>query len=141
MKPDEELCRRVLDQLLKEQGFKPNWIDGDEPPDYFLQLGNRRLAVEVTSIHGFTSFAGKDHSWAKLSKELLSFGEEICSKIESSIEITGCYLLSIPAMPKLREWKIEISQALVRYLRTEAPNDMEMARSVILQPKGRSVRY
>ena len=85
MRHDEELCQQALSSLLKQRGLDSRWTEGDEPPDWFLDTTDGRFAVEVTSIHGFTTLGAKDFTWIQLEKELLSFGAEVCSEVEARV--------------------------------------------------------
>lgn len=139
MRYDEEICRCAVDLLLREHGFQPEWIDGTEPPDYFLTINMRRFAVEMTSIHGFTKLNRKNHTWTQLGKGLLSFGDEVCREVESKVIISGCYIINLPSMPKLKKWRKDVVQSLVTYFEQYAYRMAEMAQEVILRPERRAI--
>lgn len=139
MRHDEELCRQALSLLLKQRRLDDHWTEGDEPPDWFLDTAGRRFAVEVTSIHGLTNLRGKDFTWTQLSKELLSFGAEVCSEVEARVGLSGCFLVSFPSIPELKSRKSEIVRALVGYLKTHGSTADPMMQNVVLRSEGREI--
>lgn len=52
MREDEELCKRSFDRYLEGNLCHASrvWRQGEDPPDYYLTLGGREFAVEVTSL-------------------------------------------------------------------------------------------
>jgi hypothetical protein len=45
------LERLFLDRMMNDLGWSAHAIDGDEPPDFYIAMGERRVAVEVTRIY------------------------------------------------------------------------------------------
>jgi len=136
MRRDEELCRQALSLLLKQRGLDDYWSEGDDPPDWLLNTVDRRFAVEVTSIHGFTNLGRKNCTWTQLGTELLSFGAEVCSEVETKVNLSGCFLVSFPPIPKLKKRKPEIVQALIRYFETQGSTADPVMQSMVLRPEG-----
>ncbi|MCL5957998.1 MAG: hypothetical protein M1358_01560, partial [Chloroflexi bacterium] len=54
MRDDEELCKKCFDRYLVDSlGLRSRaWREGEDPPDYYLILGDRGFAVEVTNLIG-----------------------------------------------------------------------------------------
>lgn len=139
MRRDEELCRNAVDTLLRSRGAVPEWHEGSEPPDYFLHSGGQRLAVEVTSIHGRSSVAGKKDNWTKLTSELLTFGGDLCSEVEGAIKVAGRFLVAFPPLHGLKKRRDEVRQSLLRYLETSGQTTTVLGSDVLYTQDGRDV--
>ena len=139
MRADEEMGRKALDSLLREYGEDREWTKGTEPPDYYLNFKGRRLAVEITSIHGFTDLNGRKYPWIELEKHLLPFGDDICAKIESKVRVDGCFFITFPSIPSLEKRKAEILRGLTGYFQTEACETDRISSQAVLRIEGREV--
>jgi hypothetical protein len=121
MRYDEELCRDALSRLLRQRGLNDSWSEGTEPPDWFLEVAGQRFAVEVTSIHGVTSFDGQERNWTQISHELTPFAQNVCDEVQSIVTIPGVFFVDFSPIPNLKSHKQEIVQALVEYFRGYSP--------------------
>jgi hypothetical protein len=118
---EERVCIDSLVQYLK--GLDANSCveaqeERDDPPDYWLTVGEQRFAVEITSIV-------YDQGYAALCNAL---HDSIKRQCESDSPVPGEYAVSIfrrPHIPKreTREWKklVEDTVAKIRGLSGSAP--------------------
>jgi hypothetical protein len=119
---EERVCIDALVQYLKGVGA----ISGieaqevaDDPPDYWLKVGEYRFAVEITSIV-------EDLGYAALCTALL---RSIKAQIESDDSVSGKYAVEFfrhPEIPKkrTRDWKNLVADAAtkIRGLAGSAPD-------------------
>jgi hypothetical protein len=100
---DEELCKAQFDSFIK-QFFSPQrmiWEEipqQDEPPDYYLLLGDTKFAVEVTTLMELVS-VGTLSSLPRF--QIVRFFEQFVGKIEEIAKnegyLRGYYLVSFSA--------------------------------------------
>jgi len=59
MKKDKELARECFDHYLEESlHLHARWSAGEKPPDYYLEVGSHRLAVQVGVLDGWPATDG-----------------------------------------------------------------------------------
>lgn len=131
MRYDEELCKDALDKLFRKNGLSTKWSDGPDPPDYYVILDGEKLAVEITSIHGQNKLDGKEFPWIQLSKELLDFGEKICRQVDSEVNIQGSYILSLPPISNLNDYKKKVLNLTLEYFDSGPESLKPISRKVI----------
>jgi len=139
MRYDEELCKEAVNELLKEYGVSPNWEDGPDPPDYFVEVDNEKYAVEVTSIHGVTELEGNRYTWTQLRNDLLDFGQKICDQIESEVTIKGSYILSLPPLPSLKNQKSKILKSALNYFNSNSEITRAISKVTVFKSKNKVV--
>jgi hypothetical protein len=142
MRHAEEWCKVAVDRFLREQGFSPEWHDGEEPPDYFVSIGQQKVAVEITSIHRSASPDGKDRKKTStgITEDLLDFGGNIVREVvESGISIPGVYDLCLPPIPRIKQYRTQIVEALRAYFEEKVPQILKTTYTVILRVEGRDV--
>ena len=116
MRDDEEQCREALSRLLQQRGIKDLWTEcRPDPPDWFLEVGNQVFAVEATSIHGTTNLGGREHTWVQLCNELRRFAKNVLSEVEARVHVPGWFTVDFPAIPRIKNHRDAIVQALVDY--------------------------
>jgi hypothetical protein len=60
MKNNKELARECFDHYLKEGlHLRATWTTGEQPPDYYLEVGAHRLAVQVAVLQGWLATEGR----------------------------------------------------------------------------------
>ncbi len=126
MKPkDEEFCREAFDGFLRKHLAKeePRW-DGvkqcDEPPDYYLDIGTDRFAVEVTSIVDYITVNGSEKSSVGIAAGLVEFCKERGQEALDEGVLHGCYELFLEPMNNLGARKQEIKKRVFDYMRRTA---------------------
>ena len=111
-KDEEEAKDCFKSYLLDRFNLKTNWEDGpkNKAPDYYMQLGDTRFAVEVTTL------SSKDldyrHSLKKLAKD-------IEKKTQQQGILKGCY--AIEFSHKFTDFKKDrklIQKKALKYIKT-----------------------
>ena len=115
MKPDEEY---VLAALASKFGGK--YIDGEDPPDGYLLLNNRKIAVEVTKLVEHINENGKRRSRladdVPISNIVAQLNEEIGNLIPNNRSIH----LVIPSPIKgINEFKKELTRIIINMITTK----------------------
>ena len=118
MKPEEELCRSAYHRFLEYRGTASvDWIDGSEPPDYFVELDGKRFAVEVTRIIGKTRVGNQLESNQKLKSLYLEVFDNWLQRIKDSEQIDGTYVIRRRPIPNLKKTLPDIEVAVRNYIR------------------------
>ncbi len=59
----EDVEKFYLDHFLQTMKIKPERIErGEDPPDFYVVYGSKRIAIEVTEYHSMRKCPG-DHAW------------------------------------------------------------------------------
>jgi hypothetical protein len=127
---DEELCKMQFDAFLR-RFFAPSevsWIEvaqQDEPPDYYLLLGNARFAVEVTTLlEKVPVGSGSPLPPAVISKILRDFVEEVEATAKAEGCLHGDYLVTFPTpIDDLTDVRSEIQGRLLDHIRSTGSLD------------------
>lgn len=116
----EEFTKSAFDTLLKRL-FPPTAVlweevpQSKEPPDWYLQIGSDRYAVEATSIH-ISTLSGQMSS-VRISAALHQFINQIeATAIKEGI-LTGTYAVSLCPIPDFPTVKEMLRQRLLDYIR------------------------
>jgi hypothetical protein len=102
---DEEFARESFSRALPRFGSSEpvSWEEGTEPPDFFLNLGAERYAVEVTRIVGQIELGGRKESKRKSGALLQRFADELqVTALEQGI-LRGAYVLWLEPIPDFKE--------------------------------------
>lgn len=127
MRDREEHCKEMFNSYLKERlGFTEiKFIEGDEPPDYYLEIHGKKYAVEVTTIEAQEEIDNEkpltrssvDNSYRDLAKQV----EKLA--IEADI-LNGFYLIKfrerIAQFSRIRRKIIEEMTEYVRKTQNDA---------------------
>lgn len=128
---DEEFCKCCFDNYINDEAIsvKKRWECGDEPPDYYLKLRNKKYAVEITTI-----IVKK----TKFNKNLSDIGyvegrDRLVKKIEKESHkqgiLNGEYVMGIGGPFKdFKKARREIENKALRYILNtqnvgKAPNE------------------
>jgi hypothetical protein len=99
MKDDrEEYCRRILDVELQKRGFAHrDWeIPKRDPPDRFLLLAGKRIAVEMTSTrHQTTAIDGGTIPSEQYDAEIVKLLTDFKARAIAAGLLHGTYCLSV----------------------------------------------
>lgn len=139
MRYDEEFCKHALSSLLREQGIAACWREGDDPPDWLLEIAGKRFAVEVTSIHGTTNLDGHQRTWTQLSQELSAFGHEVCREVQERVQVRGRFMAGFPPISKLKRYRHEIVQNLITYFESRRLATNRMSRDIVFRADGHDI--
>ncbi len=116
---DEELCKSIFDTYLVAlfSWEEIHWEDGPDPPDFFLDLGDRRFAVEVTTLREKVQARSPQRvSILTVDMSYKNLIEDIKSTAEQGGYLDGGYMIifsdsSIKITKKLKD-------RLLEYIRT-----------------------
>jgi len=112
LRPDEEFVIRSLAKML---GGK--WWAGENPPDAYLKLGDKIVAVEISTLTqpvlNGTEF-GKERRSGDVGA--LRFCEELDNEVKSQIPKGICVILILYApINKFRRFKKLLSEKIIEY--------------------------
>jgi hypothetical protein len=123
---DEEHARSSLDRWLNGRGHGPRvWSDGDDPPDYFLSLGDQRYAVEVTQVQQEFALGAGTMSERDVTVGLTNAIRELERRALAKGILSGFYFVHLEPLPDLKAELAGIETRLVEYL--TATRDLETA--------------
>jgi len=103
-----------------------SWIEVNpayEPPDWYLEIGPERYAVEATSIVEYLSDLGPNVSSVSISASLHDLVDEVEAIARSQGILNGGYWVELAPLPdfnKNREW---LREALINYVRDTCDMD------------------
>ncbi|MDE3090782.1 MAG: hypothetical protein KGJ80_15510, partial [Chloroflexota bacterium] len=120
---DEEFCRSEFDKFLRESLGKTSIVweevaQSSEPPDYYLQLGDYRFAVEVTSIRETIKITPSPLTATGLSAASKKFVESIEKSAVDEGILTGMYVVTLEPMDAFAEVKNLIAERILSYVRS-----------------------
>jgi len=119
MRDNEEHCKNAFDSFLKLRYQRNDivWSDGDEPPDYYLDLCGTRYAVEVTSVLEKAMLSRRNIDHIKIDKSIKRFIEEIQKDaIEKGI-LKGAYIVRYKPIGDFGKQRQAIATRIKDYLR------------------------
>ena len=115
MKPDEEY---VLAALASKFGGK--YIDGEDPPDGYLLLNNRKIAVEVTKLVEHINENGKRRSRLADDVPISNIVEQLNEEIGNLIPNNRWIHLVIPSPIKgINVFKKELTRIIINMIATK----------------------
>lgn len=108
---DEEVCKQIFGEYL-QAFFGPTevrWIDGDDPPDFYLELTSKEFAVEVTSL---------DQPVFTVYESIKGLVDDVVEEAKRDGFLNGLYLVTHNAPFKnFRRTKPKLKTGLLEYLR------------------------
>ncbi|ALO34955.1 hypothetical protein CMT41_09680 [Colwellia sp. MT41] len=112
MKPDEEY---VLATLASKFGGK--YIDGEDPPDGYLLLNNRRIAVEVTKLVEHINENGKRRSRLADDVPISNIVAQLNEEIGKLIPKNRWIHLVIPSpIKRINDFKKELTGIIINMI-------------------------
>jgi hypothetical protein len=99
---DEKFCRNSFEKYLREKQGISNYIiiRGDEPPDYWLSVENKRFGIEVTQIVRLVEGGEKKIALYCYKKSIFDLTDSIEKKaIELSV-LSGNYHVHLRGIPR-----------------------------------------
>ncbi|MBZ0302428.1 MAG: hypothetical protein K8J31_21960 [Anaerolineae bacterium] len=97
MRKDEEFAKQAFDQFLATKGISDRlWLEGNEPPDYFLVINNQRYAAEITTITERIDTPRKTVSRRTIDKSGEAFVRDVETTATKEGILNGTYYISFP---------------------------------------------
>jgi hypothetical protein len=121
---DEEFCKTQFDAFLRRFFASPGVVweevaQQDEPPDYYLLLGNARFAIEVTTlVERVPVGSASSLPHGVISKILWDFVEEVEATARAEGCLHGDYLVAFSTpIDNFASVRNEIQKGLLNYVR------------------------
>jgi len=92
----------------------------DEPPDWFLEIGPDRFAVEATSIVDVVQELGVEATSASVSAALHDLVTEVETVARDRGLLNGAYLVELAPLPNFRKHRKWLRDALLDYVESTA---------------------
>jgi len=116
----EETCKRCFHAYLatKLDLEDVSWLDGDEPPDYYLLVRRVRYAVEVTTIMEMVRVGSTQREWANIIDSLWGLVLEVEKETSNEGTLSGTYAVSfLSPIANFRKFRPSIREKLLKYVR------------------------
>jgi hypothetical protein len=88
----------------------------DEPPDWYLEIGPNRYAVEATSVVDYLWEFDPPLPSFSVSSSLASFVDRVEKEAKSKGPLNGAYLVSLAPIPNLRDHEEWLFDELMSYI-------------------------
>ncbi len=118
MREDEECCKNAFDTFLRLHYADNNivWSDGDEPPDYYLELCGSKFAVEVTSVLEKATLGNKNIDHLEIDISIKRFIEDIQKDAIAEGLLKGAYIVRYKPLSDFSKQKQVIITRIKDYL-------------------------
>lgn len=120
MKRRHELTtQQCFDKYLEVNypGIARNWEEPEiDPPDWFLTLGNKRFAVEATSITDLINIGHSIVPSPAINFALSDFVDELETRAKERGILSGGYFVALAPIPNLHEHKEELLSRFLQYI-------------------------
>ena len=116
----EEYCKNRFDQYLSTNGqiMRIVWEEGEDPPDYYVQIEDQRFAVEVTTIVESVSLGSRTLSDITATASLWRIVEEIEENAKSQGILRGIYTVHFRAHPdNIRKMRPIMVTSILEYVK------------------------
>ena len=121
---DEELTRAAFDSFLRRRGCeRPEWKDGEDPPDFYMTMANERYAVEVTSVHDIETVGARRFTTIQVFSELGRCGERLRELVPAKIPVRGAYVVNLEPVTNLKDVEATVTKGIIRYLEETADEE------------------
>lgn len=118
MREYEERCKNAFNTFLRLHYTDNNivWSEGDEPPDYYLELSGTKLAVEVTSIREKAKLGNNRLDHLKIDISIKRFIDDIQKNAMAAGFLNGAYIVRYKPISDFGKQKQAISIQIKDYL-------------------------
>ncbi len=106
----------------------------DEPPDWYLTIGDVRYAIEATSIVDYVAEFDPPLSIATISISLSNFVDRVEKYAKSKGPLNGVYIFSLSPIPNFRKQKQRIFKEAISYI--DRTRNLESANKFFLGDVG-----
>lgn len=124
---DEEFCKVAFSLHLQRQSYKEmEWREvsrSEEPPDYMLNIADRKFAVEITTLMEVEETGGFRYPSQALDISLRRFCERLERDAKKANILSGLYILGLEPIANLKVREPGIRRRIFDYMeRTKAVN-------------------
>jgi hypothetical protein len=132
----EEFCRSKFDEFLRRQSpsVSLKWhevLQQDEPPDYYLELGEAKYAVEVTTLMESVSVGSTSIPQAAVVQSLWHFVDEVEQFARQGGYLKGTYVVGfLKPIDNFRVVREQIRDALLEYVKDTQDEDSAPEKAV-----------
>lgn len=134
----EEICKQSFNAYLatKLDPEDVSWLDGDEPPDYYLVVRGVKYAVEATTIMEMVRVGSNEFEWARIIQSLWSLVLEVEKEASNEGALSGTYAVGFSSpITNFAQFRASIKERLLNYVyRTQADDSAPL--EVIFERQG-----
>ena len=115
----EELCRQSFHSFLTQQvGIQAiSWEEGEDPPDYYITINNKRFLVEATTLMENTPVGDAQLSESQIISSLWEFVDKVKDTAISRGILCGTYIVAFQQpLTKFSKLQSRISKELLKYI-------------------------
>jgi len=132
MRKDEEFCKEQFDEFLRlKERLDICWTEGAEPPDYYLNIGNKRFAVEVTNLMEEVNIGGQEMSHLGFRSTILRFIKRVEEEARQNGILNGAYVVNFKPHDDFGKKKSKIKKEILDYIQ-ETQNSPDAIRKHLL---------
>lgn len=136
---DEEIAKSAFTKFLntRPERYTITWEavpQEFEPPDYYINIGGMRYAVEVTAIFDQIEIDSKTYSSIEISSSLRAFIEELEARVKSKNMLTGAYAVGLSPLSNFPDRREELLTKLLNYI--ERTQDLVKAEEEVVIKSG-----
>jgi hypothetical protein len=118
----EEICRESFDLFLSinYSAIEVSWtevVQEDEPPDWYIEFGEKKYAVEATSLVDQLPELGPKISSTSVSFSLHNLVKEVEEIARLEAILNGAYLIELAPIPNFNQHREWFRDAFVQYIR------------------------
>ncbi len=136
----EETCKRSFHAYLttKLDREDVDWLDGDEPPDYYLLVRGVKYAVEVTIVMEMVKVGSTQREWANIIDSLWGLVLEVEKESSNEGTLSGFYIVSFSQpITNFAKVRASIREGLLNYVR-HTQDDSSAPSEVIFEQQGQT---
>jgi hypothetical protein len=119
--PQEEFCKSEFHMFLKSSIDLSSitWSDGDEPPDYYVDLSGREFAVEVTTLMENFQVDARSLSRIEIITSLWNMVDAVQEEAEAQNILRGTYTVSFSRpIENFGRHRLRIKREILEYVRS-----------------------
>lgn len=122
----EEICKRSFDAYLaaKLDLEDRSWLNGDEPPDYYLVVKSVKYAVEATTVMEMVTVGSTEFPIASIVHSLRRLVYKVEKESSNEGTLSGTYAVSfLWPISNLAQFRASIKEGLLNYVRRTQAED------------------
>lgn len=134
----EEICKQSFDAHLatKLDPGDVSWLDGDEPPDYYLVVRGVKYAVEATTIMEIVTVDSTEFPIASIIHSLQRLAREVEEQASGEGTLNGTYaVIFLEPITNFAQFRASMREGLLNYVRSTQTDDSAPPK-VIFQRQG-----